>query len=298
MRTTVTIPSGGDTLEAWFYRPDESVNPPVIVMAHGVAGTKEMRLDVYAEKFTAAGYACLVFDYRHFGGSTGTPRQLLSPKKQTEDWRAALTYARSLPDVDAARVVAWGTSFGGGNVIRVAAEGAPLAAVIAQCPFTDGWASVGKIPVRTTLRLVLAACRDLLASRKGAAVHVPASGRPGDVALMSASDTHDGVKRLTAGVGSFSNEVTARSALLIATARPGRRAKNIRVPLFAALCESDTVAPAATAQKHISRAPAAEIHLYDSNHFDIYLGEAFTTASDDMLTFLRKHVPPHTIEAT
>ena len=51
--------------------------------AHGLAGVKEMRLDAYAERFCAAGLACLVFDYRHFGESAGEPRQLLDIQRQT-----------------------------------------------------------------------------------------------------------------------------------------------------------------------------------------------------------------------
>ncbi|MGX9145996.1 hypothetical protein [Mesorhizobium sp. 128a] len=46
-------------------------------MAHGLGGIKEMRLDAFAERFSDAGYACLVFDYRNFGASEGAPRQLL-----------------------------------------------------------------------------------------------------------------------------------------------------------------------------------------------------------------------------
>ncbi len=40
----------------------------------------------------------------------------------------------------------WGTSFGGGHVIVTAAEDRRIAAVIAQCPFTDGLASSLAIP--------------------------------------------------------------------------------------------------------------------------------------------------------
>ncbi|WP_332394589.1 hypothetical protein [Ralstonia sp. 1B3] len=32
-----------------------------------------MRLDAFAERFSDAGYACLVFDYRNFGASEGAP---------------------------------------------------------------------------------------------------------------------------------------------------------------------------------------------------------------------------------
>ena len=36
---------------------------PIIVMAHGLGGTREMRLYEYAEKFAASGYARFFFDY-------------------------------------------------------------------------------------------------------------------------------------------------------------------------------------------------------------------------------------------
>lgn len=36
----------------------------------------------------------------------------------------------------------WGSSFGGGHVIQVASEDTRIAAVVAQCPFTDGPASL------------------------------------------------------------------------------------------------------------------------------------------------------------
>ncbi len=61
----------------WLYLPQSAQPSPVIVMAHGLGAIREMRLDAYAERFAAAGYTCLVFDYRHFGASDGEPRQLL-----------------------------------------------------------------------------------------------------------------------------------------------------------------------------------------------------------------------------
>jgi dienelactone hydrolase len=72
----------------------------------------------------ASARSSVVFDYRHFGDSEGEPRELLSIRRQREDWRAALAFARSLPDVDGERVVLLGTSFGGGHaIVTAAAEG-------------------------------------------------------------------------------------------------------------------------------------------------------------------------------
>ena len=82
-------------------------------MAHGFSGVRDQRLDAYAERFAAAGLACLVFDYRHFGDSGGQPRQLLDIGRQLDDWRAAIAFARSLEEVDGDRIGLWGTSFSG-----------------------------------------------------------------------------------------------------------------------------------------------------------------------------------------
>src|ERR687893_1088712 len=143
-RRELHFPSGADRCHAWLYLPPPTADaapPPVIVMAHGLGAVKRLRLAAFAERFQAAGYACLVFDYRYFGESEGEPRELLSIARQREDWKAAVAFARSLPEVDASRVVAWGTSFGGGHAITTAADDREIVAAVVQCPFTDGLAS-------------------------------------------------------------------------------------------------------------------------------------------------------------
>jgi dipeptidyl aminopeptidase/acylaminoacyl peptidase len=105
----VRFPAGDGRCHAWLYLPatDDETPPPVIVMAHGLGAVKALRLDAFARRFQAEGYACLVFDYRHFGDSEGQPRELLSIRRQRQDWHAAVAFARSLPEVDAQRVVLW-----------------------------------------------------------------------------------------------------------------------------------------------------------------------------------------------
>ena len=70
---------------------------PCVVMAHGTTGTMDFGLARYAQRFAAAGFAVLVFDYRHFGASDGRPRQLIRVGRQVADWRAAVWFARALP---------------------------------------------------------------------------------------------------------------------------------------------------------------------------------------------------------
>ncbi|MGI6795030.1 alpha/beta hydrolase, partial [Gordonia sihwensis] len=178
-RNDVTFPSTGGTCAGWLYEPADAAGTPrpIIVMAHGLAGVKEMRLDAFADRFADAGYRCLVFDYRHFGASSGEPRQLLDIGSQLDDWRAAIAYARTLDDVDPERVVIWGTSFGGGHVIHTAARDHRIAAVIAQCPFTDGLAASMAIPPVTSAKVTALAVRDLIGARLGRApIMVPSYG--------------------------------------------------------------------------------------------------------------------------
>ncbi|TDD89249.1 alpha/beta hydrolase [Saccharopolyspora karakumensis] len=264
----------------------------MIVMAHGLAGVKEQRLDAFAERFQAAGYACLVFDYRHFGASSGEPRQLLDIKRQLEDWTAAVAYARTLDDVDADRVVVWGSSFGGGHAIITAARDCRIAAAIVQCPFTNGVASTLAIPPVTSVKLTLWALRDQLGALTGAApVRVAAYGPPGSTALMSSPDAEPGVRAMTPDDVGVAKEVASRFALQIVRHFPGRHARRVSCPILFVICETDAVAPAGPTRRYAAQAPRGEVKLTTAGHFEIYVGEHFEQTVTDQLAFLAHHVP-------
>ena len=136
-RKELPFPSARDTCAAWFYPAavDQGARP-IIVMAHGLTGTRRDCLGGFAERFAAAGIAALVFDYRGFGDSTGEP-DLYEPSRQLDDWRAAISLARSLPDIDAERVATFGSSSGGGHALAAAAADPKIAAAISQVPMLD-----------------------------------------------------------------------------------------------------------------------------------------------------------------
>lgn len=71
---TISFVSHGLKLSAWLFLPEGMARPPVVVMAHGFGATRVLGLRPFAERFVAAGIACLVFDYRNFGDSEGEPR--------------------------------------------------------------------------------------------------------------------------------------------------------------------------------------------------------------------------------
>src|SRR3954470_6914626 len=160
-REDIEFHSGENTCAAWLYRPegDSHEGPhPIVVLAHGFGGVREARLWAYAERFAAAGLAALLFDYRHFGASGGEPRQLLDIGEQLEDWRTAVAWARER----FARVGLFGSSFGGGHVIAIAAEDPGIGAVVAQCPMTDGLQAALRIPPKTSAKLAKVALQDEL----------------------------------------------------------------------------------------------------------------------------------------
>ncbi|OBH82431.1 alpha/beta hydrolase [Mycobacterium scrofulaceum] len=291
-REDVQFPSGGDLISAWLYRPAAGEPAPLLVMAHGLGGVRSMRLDAYADRFSAAGYACLVFDYRNFGDSEGRPRQVLDVGLQLADWAAAVAYARTLPGIDHNRIALWGTSFAGGHVIATAARLPGIAAAVAQCPFTDGIASARTISNPAVFaRVGLLATRDLVAARLGKPpVMVPTVGRPGEVALMSTPDAYPGYLRLVPEGGELTNEVAARIALKIMAYRPGRDAAKIPCPILFCVCEADSVAPAAATLRYAAKAPRGEVKLYPEGHFAIYVDEAFDRVVADQLAFLDKHL--------
>ena len=96
-------------------------------MAHGIGGVKAAGLAPFAERFAAGGFAALVFDYRHWGGSTGEPRQLFSIRRQLEDYRTVLAWTHAHDGSMSTRIFVWGTSFSGMHIVelRRASQGWP-----------------------------------------------------------------------------------------------------------------------------------------------------------------------------
>lgn len=295
-REDVTFDSHGTACAAWLYRPSGAKNPPVVVMAHGFAAIRALRLDAYATRFAEAGYAVLVFDYRGWGDSAGEPRRVLDIRGQQLDWRAAVAYARGLQGVDTSRVIAWGTSFGAGHALHLAAEDHDLAAVVAQVPHISGPASVFSVPPRLLARLVAAGLRDQLRAVTGRDPYrVAAAGYPGDLAMMTSPDAAPMAIRLAGDRYEEllpENDVAARIALRVPFYSPGRLAPKITAPTLVQIAEGDSVTPFKVAVKAAERIPNGEIRTYDCQHFEPYLDPYFDTVVADQLSFLAAHVPP------
>lgn len=67
MYKIIEFASENATLRGRLYHPKKSTKLPIIIMAHGYSATIEgMCADKYAEKFSNAGYAVLLYDHQAF----------------------------------------------------------------------------------------------------------------------------------------------------------------------------------------------------------------------------------------
>ena len=294
-RREVSFTSDGEQIAAWLYEPaggaPEGDSGAMVVMAHGLGGVREAGLPPYAERFSAAGMRVLIFDYRHFGASSGEPRQLLDIGRQHDDWRAAVAFARRLDGVDPGRVAIWGTSFGGGHVLTIAAEDRELGAAIAQAPMADGVAALREFGAAGMLRRLVPAVRDQLGALAGRAPrYLPLIGPPGGNAALVADDAEAGYARFVPEHSTWRNRYAARLNLRTAFYRPVRGAGRIACPLLICVCDQDHVTPPGPAAEAAARAPRGEAIHYDARHFDIYFDELFERAVADQTEFLARHL--------
>src|ERR1700758_5487598 len=138
---------GGVTLRGWLFVPGAKGPAPAITMAHGYAGVKEHGLERFARAFAEAGFVVLVHDHRNFGASDGAERGDVDPWQQIADWRRAISFLESQPEVDPVRIGIWGTSYAGGHAIVLGATDRRVRAVVAQVPTISGYQqSLRRVP--------------------------------------------------------------------------------------------------------------------------------------------------------
>ena len=104
----VSFYSDGIKIAGLLHTPDDSSfsQPwPALVQGPGWLGLKDAKLyKPFHERFTAAGYAVLIIDYRGFGESEGE-KGILMPEWQAQDIRNAITYAQSRSEIDENRIM-------------------------------------------------------------------------------------------------------------------------------------------------------------------------------------------------
>jgi uncharacterized protein len=98
---------------------------PAVLLCHGNAGNIAHRLD-WLEIFCGMGFAVLLFDYRGFGRSSGTPTE----QGTYLDAQAAWDYLTNTKGFSPRRIVIVGESLGGPIAAHLAKDAAPGALIL------------------------------------------------------------------------------------------------------------------------------------------------------------------------
>ena len=114
----------GERLHGWWVQRRAPALGHVL-LCHGNAGNVGDRV-LHAAVLTAVGFDVLLFDYRGYGRSSGSP----SEQGTYRDARAALACLRQQPEVDPSRVFYLGESLGGAVALELAMAHPPAGLVL------------------------------------------------------------------------------------------------------------------------------------------------------------------------
>ncbi|MDQ1032979.1 fermentation-respiration switch protein FrsA (DUF1100 family) [Streptomyces umbrinus] len=284
---------GGVTLRGWLFIPDGPGPHPAITMAHGYAGVKEHGLEQFAEAFAEDGFVVLLHDHRTFGASEGFPRQDVDPWQQIADWRRAISYLESRPEVDPDRIGLWGTSYAGGHALVLGATDRRPRCVVAQVPTISGYEQgLRRVPPDAAAGLEDAFAQDERAQFQGEAPRTQAivSDDPAVPAAYRAKDAIDFyLQQLPPGA--WENQVTLRSTRAARMYEPGAWISRVSpTPLLLVVADHDTVTVTDLALAAYERAlQPKDLVLLPGGHFDPYLSR-FEESSAAARDWFRRHL--------
>lgn len=299
-RQILTFDSSGTSCEAWHFTAEHdglatATGRPVVVMAHGLGGTKDSGLEPFARAFAGAGLDVLLFDYRGFGGSAGEPRQVVSLDGQLADYRSAMRAAAALPGVDPNRIVLWGISLAGGHVLRAAADRPDVAAVVAVVPMVDGLAAAKHaLASHSPADMLKATVRGIRGRASSAAgrepVMIPIVARPGEKGALTLPGALEDYRSIAGPT--WRNEIRADVTLELGTRKPTAAAAKIKAPLLVQIEDFDASAPPYAAAKAAFKGKA-EVRHYPGDHFDVFPGKPHHEAAvKHAVSFLTRHLTP------
>lgn len=146
----------GARVEAWFLPAAGIAAAPLVIHAHGNGELIDIQTKSVAA-LRGAGVGVLLVEYPGYGRSMGEP----SENTVTQTFVAAHDWATGDARVDAARIIGYGRSLGGGAIMQLAAR-RKLAAIVLESTFTSigelvrnagvpGWLVVNQFDSRTVL---------------------------------------------------------------------------------------------------------------------------------------------------
>ena len=214
---------------------------------------------------------------------------------QHRDIRNAVTYAITRPEVDAARIGIWGTSYSGGHVLVVAAIDRRVKAVVSQVPGVSG----SRMLSRAVRPDFLSHARAQLDGDRlhrftgGEPTMLPAvAADPMDQAVMPAAEAFAWFEKVPERAPNWKNELTARSLEMAVEYEPGSFISRISpTPLLMIVAAEDVVAPVQLALDAYQEArEPKEIRVVAGGHFEAYEGAGFEESASAARDHFLKHL--------
>lgn len=137
---SVTFPSRDGTRLAGWFIPGRT--RAAVALVHGAWVNREGLLPVAEWLHRRGGFSVLLFDLRGGGESDGDT--VTFGHHERADLLGAVDYLRARPDVDPARIGAYGSSMGAAVALLAAADAPELAAVVADSAYTNLEALIGR----------------------------------------------------------------------------------------------------------------------------------------------------------
>jgi fermentation-respiration switch protein FrsA (DUF1100 family) len=257
-----------------------------------------MYLDAFAEVFAAAGLAALVYDNRNFGASDGEPRQEIVPADQIEDYRHAISYARTLPGIDRDRIGIWGSSYSGSHVLVVGAIDRRVKCVVAQVPLVTGLGNASRL-VRSDfmagLRETCDTDREARFEGKEPGMIPVVSENPLGACVLPTQEAWQWFSETSrTRAPSWRNEVTIRSVDTFLGYEPGVHIGHIGpTPFRMVVAAEDTITPVDLSLDYYREAREPKsIVVLPGGHFGAYTGPSFELASAAARDWFVQHLHP------
>jgi hypothetical protein len=257
-----------------------------------LSGLKEQFLPSFAQRFQAAGFGVIVYDHRNWGASDGFPRSETDPIQQARDFSDAFDFAASLEEVNAAKIVFWGSSMCGGAVLHAAAFDKRIRAVISQVPYVSG-ESIAAIlapqapSIYTSRQKVKAGCTPTLMKIFAEDSEVAQRGDPS--AFINDPNLYPFLKALEKNNIPWAPNVTPQTLLNLLAFEPLAFIHRIApTPLLLIAADRDNTAGTPGQLKAYASAyePKKLVLLQNTGHFDPYHGESFEENIQAQLSFL------------
>ncbi len=299
-RRDVSIASQGLKMAAWYYVPaglKAGEKRPAIVMAHGFSAPKEALLQNFADRFAAAGFVVVVFDYRFLGASEGEPRGQIFPTEQIEDYRNAITWTQMQKEVDPNRIGVWGTSYSGAHVLHLGAFDRRVKAVVSQVMLVDGPANALRLNRADVLPGVVGFLAGDRAQRytTGTINYLPVVGPEGSPSALPTPESNAFFTNVVAkNAPRWENRVTLESMEKFLEYNPGANIHRISpTPLLMVVADDDRLTPTDLAVQAYARAlEPKKLVMFRGGHFEAYQEPGLNTTAGAAVDWFRQWLKP------